>query len=107
MQGIAIVACIFALWLEISLPVMEWRLGPFGDFYTLPSSIEGFVKAMPVLILLTLVLAGFSIVAWWKRLWTFAHRLHYSSIPVALAVVLYVFHWQHLLIINLSGRGLI
>ena len=105
-RGMAFAACVLALWFEVSLALTELRLGPFADFYGLPASIRSVLGVMPLLVVLTLVLIVFAVVAWRYQFWSLAGRLHYSLIPAALALFLYVFHCQHLLFAIFPGRGL-
>jgi CubicO group peptidase (beta-lactamase class C family) len=106
-RGTAFTACVLALWFEASLALTELRLGPFADFYGLPASIRSLLGVMPLLMVSTLVLVVFAVIVWRNRFWSLAGRLHYSLIPAALVLFLYVFYCQHLLFVIFPGRGLI
>jgi CubicO group peptidase (beta-lactamase class C family) len=106
-RGTAFAACALALWFEAVLALTELRLHPFADLYGLPASIRSLMGVMPLLMVLTVSLVVFSIVIWRIRLWSLAQRLHYSLIPAALALFVYVFYCQHLLFVTFSGSGLI
>ncbi|HKI68136.1 MAG TPA: hypothetical protein VKA67_00995, partial [Verrucomicrobiae bacterium] len=95
----ALAACILALWFEVALTWTELQLDPFADIYGIPHSVQRLFWLIPVLMFLSVALSGFAVVAWRKRLWDFAHRLHYTMIPVALILLFYVYYCQHLLFV--------
>lgn len=104
-QGTAFAACLLAIWFEIGLALTERQLGPFADIYGVPSAVRALFGFMPVFVVLTGALAIFSVLAWRKKLWSFAHRLHYTLLPLAFIVWLYIFQSQHLLFIAYTGNG--
>lgn len=98
-QAAAFITCALALWFELSLALTEVRLHPFAEFYGLPAAVKEVFSILPLLLGLTAALIVFSILIWRKRLWHPVHRLHYSLIPVALLVLLYIFYCRNLLFI--------
>jgi hypothetical protein len=55
---------------------------------------------LPVLLVLTVALAGFSVVVWRRRLWHPAHRLHYTLLALAGGWFLFVFYSRNLLFVG-------
>lgn len=102
-RGMALAACALALWFEVSLAITEARLAPFATLYGLPAPIKSLFSLMPLFVILAATLAVIAVLAWSTRLWNFAHRLHYTLIPLALALLLYVFYRQHLLLAAYSN----
>lgn len=96
----AFAACALALWFELSLALAELRLKPFAGFYGFPASVRNLLWALPVLLGLSVVLAGFSIIAWRRRLWNPVHRVHYTLLVVACGLFLYFFYSRHLLFVG-------
>lgn len=93
----ALAACALALWFEMSFVLAEWRLKPFAALYGFPAPVKHLLWALPVLMLFAAVLVSFCVLAWRKRAWHPAHRLHYTLLVVALGLFLYAFCSRHLL----------
>jgi len=94
----ALTACGLALWFEGSLALAELRLRPFADFYDIPAAVKQLLWVLPVLLIFAAVLGLFSFIAWRRRIWHPAHRLHYLVLAVALWVFLYTFYSRHMIL---------
>jgi CubicO group peptidase (beta-lactamase class C family) len=99
-RGTAFAACALALWFELAFALAEWRLKPFADFYGFPAPVEHLLWVLPVLLVCTATVALFSVVAWCRRFWHPAHRLHYTLLPAALGLFIYIFYTRHLLFVG-------
>ena len=99
-RGTALATGVLALWFEISFTLAKMRLKPFVDFYGIPAPVSHLLWALPVLAILTLALAAFSIFAWHRRIWHPAHRLHFTLLTAAGGLVVYVYYVQHLLFVG-------
>ena len=96
-RAAAFAACALALWFEVSFLAVESRLGPFADFYGFPKPLKHLLWALPALMFFVVVLVSFCILAWRRRIWRLAHRLHYTLLVIALSLFLYAFCSLHLL----------
>ena len=99
-RSTALVACALALWFEAALALAELRLRPFADFYGFPAPVRNLLWALPVLLGLTTALVLFAVIAWRKKFWHPAHRVHYTLLATACAVFLYIFYARHLLFVG-------
>ncbi|HEU5396031.1 MAG TPA: serine hydrolase domain-containing protein [Verrucomicrobiae bacterium] len=96
-RATAVAACALALWFELDFGLTETRLNPFANLYGFPSPLKGLLWALPVLLALLFALFVFCVLAWRRRLWHPARRIHYTLLAIALALFLYVFYSRHLL----------
>lgn len=93
----AFTASSLALWFEVSFVLARQKLQPFAVFYGFPEPLKHLLWAPLVLMLLLAVLLLFCVLAWWRRIWHVAHRLHYTLLVVALGLFVYILSSLHLL----------
>ena len=93
----AFTACALALWFEISFVLARQQLRPFAMFYGFPAPLKHLLWVLPVLILFLALLLSFCVLAWRRRIWHLAHRLHYTSLVAALGLFVYLVCSLHLL----------
>lgn len=96
-RATAFATCVLALWFEISFAFAKQRLQPFAMFYGFPDPLKHLLWALPVLIFFLTVLLLFCILAWRRRTWHLAHRLHYTLLVVGLGLFVYHVCSLHLL----------
>jgi CubicO group peptidase (beta-lactamase class C family) len=99
-RGIALATCLLALWFEAAFALAEWKLKPFANFFGFPATLQSLMWALPVLLALTVALAVCTVLVWHRRLWHPLHRLHFTLVTVAGAVLLYIFYARHLLFVG-------
>lgn len=97
---IALSTCLLALWFEAAFALAEWKLKPFANFFGFPASLQSLMWALPVLLALTVALAVCTVLVWHRRLWHPLHRLHFTLVTVAGAVLLCLFYARHLLFVG-------
>jgi CubicO group peptidase (beta-lactamase class C family) len=77
---------------------------PNDIVFGLTPAMKGLLAAAPLLAGLAAVTLLASLVAWWRRYWRFAGRLHYTLVALAgVGFTLFLYNWN-LLVIGVGGK---
>lgn len=86
-RGAAVLAAGMGVWLLVKPTLIQLDQGSFPNLYGLPEPVLALMRAAPFFLGLTLLIAGFCIVAWRRGFWSLAARLHYSLAVLAVALL--------------------
>lgn len=86
-QGAAVLAAGVGVWLLVKPTLIQLDQGSFPYLYGLPEPVVALMRAAPFFLGLTLLVAGFCMVAWRRGFWSLAARLHYSLVVLAVTLL--------------------
>jgi hypothetical protein len=86
-RGAGVLTGGMGLWLLVKPTLIQLDQGSFPYLYGLPEPVLALMRAAPFFLGLTLLIAGFCIVAWRRGFWSLASRLHYSLVVLAVTLL--------------------